>query len=327
MRIGRALAILPGSVSDLWAQGSDGSSLLPAEPQPLPLSEIRQQLPEGATLVQFFVLPDRVLIWWLRRDGKGPGFFAQSIPRSELEATAGRLQDFEDPQWETAGADLFDLLLRPWLGMVPDGERIVLVPDKVLHRIPFAALKDRSTGRRLIEDHPLAIAPSATLYIHALERQKAWRPIGRSAGLVVGDPAVDPTLFSGLPALRDSAAEARRLAALTGSPLLTREQAGKSAFLTAAQRADWIHFSGHALVDLRNPLLSKLVARPENGDPGVLTAQEIYSLKLDKTRLVVLAACDTGEEYIPGSEGATSLARAFLAAGVPTVVASLWSVD
>ena len=57
------------------------------------------------------------------------------------------------------------------------------------------------------------------------------------------------------------------------------------------------------------------------------TAREIYGLRLDRTRLVVLAACDTGNEYIPGSEGATSLARAFLAAGVPTVVASLWSVD
>jgi CHAT domain-containing protein len=29
---------------------------------------------------------------------------------------------------------------------------------------------------------------------------------------------------------------------------------------------------------------------------------------------------------VPGSEGATSLARAFLAAGVPTVIASLWDV-
>ncbi len=320
--------VLPGSVSDLWAQGSDGSSLLPAEPQPLPLSEVRQRLPEGTTLVQFFVLPDRVLIWRLRRDGKGPGFFVRSIPRGELEALSERLQDFEDPRWEEAGTDLFDLLLRPWLATVPDGERIVLVPDKVLHRVPFAALKDRSTGRRLVESHPLAIAPSATLYIHALERQKAPRPIGRSAGLVVGDPAVDPILFPDLPELQDSAAAARRLAVLTGSPLLTRESAGKSAFLTAAQQADWIHFSGHALVDSHSPLLSKLVLAPEaKGDPGVLTAQEIYSLKLDKTRLVVLAACDTGEEYIPGSEGATSLARAFLAAGVPTVVASLWSVD
>jgi CHAT domain-containing protein len=40
----------------------------------------------------------------------------------------------------------------------------------------------------------------------------------------------------------------------------------------------------------------------------------------------MLAACETGNEYAAGSEGATSLARAFLAAGVPTVVASLWDV-
>ena len=75
-------------------------------------------------------------------------------------------------------------------------------------------------------------------------------------------------------------------------------------------------------------LRSKLVlAADAADDPGVLTAEEIYALRLDRTRLVVLAACDTGNAYIPGSEGVTSLARAFLAAGVPTVVASLWSVD
>ncbi|MDX6484280.1 MAG: hypothetical protein QOE95_2051, partial [Gaiellaceae bacterium] len=227
-----------------------------------------------------------------------------------------------------AAVKLFDLLVRPWLEEVPAGERIVFIPDKVLHQVPFAVLKNRSTGRLLIEDHPLAVAPSATLYIHALERQAAERTTRHSGGLVVGDPAVDHVLFFDLPSLPESAAEARRVASLTRSRLLEGKDAVKSAFLAAAPQAEWIHFSGHALVDPRNPLQSKLVLAPEGArDQGALTAQEIYSLKLPLTRLVVLAACDTGNEYIPSSEGATSLARAFLAAGVPSVVASLWSVD
>ena len=322
--------VLPGSVSELWVQrDADPGRLLAAEPQPLPLDEIRRRLPAGTTLVQFFVLPDRVLIWRLRRDEKGPGFFVRSIPRGELETAAEKLQDFESTQqWEKARTQLFDLLLRPWLASVPAGERIVLIPDKMLHRVPFAALQDRATGKLLIESHPLAVAPSATLYVRALERQALQRPAGRSAGLVVGDPAVDRTLFFDLPDLPKSAAEARQVAALTGSLLLAREDARKPDFLAAAKQADWIHFSGHALIDAHDPLLSKLVLAPAGeGDPGVLTAQEIYSLRLARTRLVVLAACDTGNEYIPGSEGSTSLARAFLAAGVPAVVASLWSVD
>ena len=68
------------------------------------------------------------------------------------------------------------------------------------------------------------------------------------------------------------------------------------------------------MIDPTNTLLSKLVLAPgRDGGTGVLTAQEIYSLRLPRTRLVVLAACDTGNEYVPGGEGVTSLARAFLA--------------
>jgi CHAT domain-containing protein len=172
------------------------------------------------------------------------------------------------------------------------------------------------------------VAPSATLYVRAVERQRAdsRRPPGR--GLVIGDPAVNRRFFSELSSLGESAQEAAVVAKRSGAALLTGGGAVKSAILTAAPRADWIHFSGHALIDPRHPLRSKLVlAADAPDDPGVLTAQEVYALRLDRTRLVVLAACDTGDEYIPGSEGVTSLARAFLAAGVPTVVASLWSVD
>ncbi len=314
--------VLPGTESALWKND------VAVEPQPLPTDEIRRRLPAGSTLVQFSVLPDRVLIWELRRNEKRPRFYRKNVSRSELEGMAGSLQDFGTAKGEDAAVKLFDLLVSPWLNDVPAGERIVFVADKVLHQVPFAVLKNRSTGRLLLEDHPLAVAPSATLYIHALERQNAQRAARRSGGLVVGDPAVDHGLFYDLPSLPDSAAEARRVASLTPSRLLEGKDAVKSAFLAAAPQAGWIHFSGHALVDPREPLKSKLVLAPEGEkDQGILTAQEIYSLKLSRTRLVILAACDTGNEYIPGSEGATSLARAFLAAGVPAVVASLWSVD
>ncbi len=314
--------VLPGTESALWTSGAS------VEPQPLPMEEIRSRLPAGTTLVQLSVLPDRVLIWELRRDERRPRFYDKEISRRELEWRAASLQDFGSVRGADAAVKLFDLLVGPWLAAVPAGERIVFIPDKVLHQVPFAVLKNRSTGRLLIEDHPLAVAPSATLYIHALERQAADQKAGRSAGLVIGDPAVDRVLFSDLPSLPESAAEVRRIASLTHSRLLEGKDAVKSTFLTLAPLAEWIHFSGHALVDPRNPLQSKLVLAPEGArDPGALTAQEIYSLKLPRTRLVVLAACDTGNEYIPSSEGATSLARAFLAAGVPSVVASLWSVD
>src|SRR5205085_2437073 len=45
-----------------------------------------------------------------------------------------------------------------------------------------------------------------------------------------------------------------------------------------------------------------------------------------RTRLVVLAGCDTGTGRGYRGEGVLSLARPFLASGVPRVIATLWSV-
>jgi CHAT domain-containing protein len=50
-------------------------------------------------------------------------------------------------------------------------------------------------------------------------------------------------------------------------------------------------------------------------------------MKLPRTRLVVLSACRTGIESAYRGEGAIGLARPFMVAGVPLVVASLWPVD
>lgn len=63
---------------------------------------------------------------------------------------------------------------------------------------------------------------------------------------------------------------------------------------------------------------------PAGSDPGFLSAREIASLRL-QANLAVLSACDTGRGRITG-DGVVGLSRAFIAAGVPSVVVSLWAI-
>jgi CHAT domain-containing protein len=86
-------------------------------------------------------------------------------------------------------------------------------------------------------------------------------------------------------------------------------------------------------------LLSGLVGAGANAPPqdpstgvldvgaGVMTAEEVAGLDLHGCELAVLSACDTGLGLTAGGQGVLGLQRAFHQAGVPAVVASLWSVQ
>jgi CHAT domain-containing protein/Tfp pilus assembly protein PilF len=91
-----------------------------------------------------------------------------------------------------------------------------------------------------------------------------------------------------------------------------------------------VHFSTHGLLDPKHPMMSGLVFSlfTRDGHPrqGFLNLSKIYSLKL-RADLVVLSACQTAlGKYIDG-EGVVSLARGFMYAGAPRVLASVWRVD
>ncbi len=78
------------------------------------------------------------------------------------------------------------------------------------------------------------------------------------------------------------------------------------------------------LCQIQKEGIDVLAFTPSDQDDGLLDEAEIYGLDLN-ANLIVLSACDTGLGET-STEGVIGLARPFLINGVPTVVASLWSV-
>jgi CHAT domain-containing protein len=197
------------------------------------------------------------------------------------------------------------------------------VPDRSLARVPFAALWNPEEETYLVERHPVTIAPSAAAYL-ALRARAAHPGTGApSSVLAVGASHPDK------PPLPRVAGEAEGVAGLyPRSRVLTGPDATLAAFFESVHRAEVIHFAGHGEDDVRALTRSRLFFTPADAeDPGVLHGGDLVDRSFDGTRLAVLAACRTATWGDKGRETVSGLAAAFLAAGVPTVVASLWPVD
>jgi CHAT domain-containing protein len=86
-----------------------------------------------------------------------------------------------------------------------------------------------------------------------------------------------------------------------------------------------LHFATHAQAFDDDPLASYLALAcipPEEN--GYLRVPEIFQLDLH-TDLVILLACETGSGKVTG-DGINGLSRAFIGAGTPSLLMSLWPI-
>ena len=219
-----------------------------------------------------------------------------------------------------------------YLSSDPDA-RVTIVPHGPLLALPFGALID-SRGRYLVERHTLHYASSGAVLLDASERSARVAPRD-SRNLLVADPAPMPAPESGvrLPPLPAARREVRSIARVLKEPadVLVGQEASEAAVRAALPRARVAHFATHALVGDTDPLASYLVlgvppgARVPSDDDGRLTASEIADLRLTSD-LVVLGSCRSARGPL-SSDGIAGLTRAFMTAGAPSVVATLWDIS
>jgi CHAT domain-containing protein len=89
---------------------------------------------------------------------------------------------------------------------------------------------------------------------------------------------------------------------------------------------DILHFACHGELNLDEPMLTSLRLAPDDENDGYLHAGEVFEHDLSAS-LVVLSACNSALGELTSGNELMGLTRSFLYAGVPSIVASLWTVD
>ncbi len=287
--------------------------------EPVTLAEVQGLLPEGVTLLEYQVTGPETILWVV--DRQRVEVVRIPVARKDLVA---QVRAFRRSIAEMAPLDvvkdhgraLYDRLLAPARAHLR-GDRLLVVPHDTLHYLPFAALRTPE-GRWMIEDYAVATLPSASVLKYLQAKGQ-----GANAGaLAVGNPDLGPALT-----LRYAEREARAVGArYPGATVLVRQEATEAKVKALSGNEGLLHFATHGELNEKDPLSSALLLVPEGQDDGRLEVRKIFGLDLH-ARLVVLSACESGLGKLSKGDELVGLQRAFLYAGTPAVVTTLWKVD
>jgi CHAT domain-containing protein len=233
--------------------------------------------------------------------------------------------------------DLYKILIEPVVPFMQN-YRLVIVPDDVLSYLPFDAFlasKGDTTNMNfrdldyLVYHHAISYTYSATLLYHYFQNNlKYSNKIGAFApDYNVKSRTADTFTDQFLP-LPGAGAEVEGVTDIISGDQYIGASATKEIFKQNAEKYDILHLAMHTILNDTLPLYSKMVFSPDNigNTDRTLSTAEIYNLKL-KADMVVLSGCNTGSGKLQKGEGVMSMARAFLYAGCPSIIMTLWNIE
>nr|WP_089126292.1 CHAT domain-containing tetratricopeptide repeat protein [Tolypothrix sp. NIES-4075] len=247
---------------------------------------------------------------------------------TSLETVVDSIRKTSPVEWNKPLKQLHQILIKPIAAELPKdpNAHVIFIPQQSLFRVPFPGLQD-DKGKYLIEQHTILTAPS--IQVLQLTRQQRNLASGKDF-LIVGNPTMPsvsnkigepPTQLDPLP---EAEKEATEIARLFKTKAIIGKDATKVSIVQQMSKARIIHLATHGRVDDNQALGSWIALAPSGKDNGLLTAAEIFDLKLN-AELLVLSACETGRGRVTG-DGVIGLSRSLIYAGVPSVIVSLWTV-
>jgi CHAT domain-containing protein len=280
--------------------------------QTIERDKIQQLIPDDVQVVEYVMLKNRLLIWFLTKDR----FASAEVPvtRVDLEQKIARFIDAINNKRDirSLSEELYRSLIQPIESHLDPKRTLAIIPDQALHRLAFPALYSAVVKSYLIQRYTILESPNLTTLLSG----RSAVPL-RSSAVLFGARA-------------DSVGATKELRALEhiyrGAREFNGETASKVAFLSSLQSASVFHYAGHSQ-DAADPLRSSILLDGEREGPNSVNAIDISRRRIPANSVVVLASCDSSVGNSRDGVGMRGLTSAFLIGGAGSVVGSLWLVD
>ena len=310
------------AISEVTLQLRQRNAGISIQAEPFDITTLMNDLGAETALVEYFSLDGKLLAFVLTEEGIEIVRLSETEENVEaalrqfhfqLGALRHGAASLHDHLPELAArarhhlGRLYDLLMRPIEGRL-GRRRLVVVPHRVLHYVPFHALYDGSSY--VIEHREVCCVPSAAVLHHCLAAPR--QPLEHATLLGISDERN--------PRVRE---EVLVLAHLFPEAItLLEDQASRASLSEHSTTSHVLHLACHGNFRLDNPLFSSLQLAD-----GWLTVRDVYDLNLPYCGLVTLSACETGVNVLAPGDEWIGLARGFFSAGAPSLLVSQWIVD
>ena len=329
-------------------QAQSDAQIVP--PEPLDLTSAQAVVGEDTVVLEYAYGVDGVFCFVVQRNG-----FAMVKLSLELRTINDLIESALEPfrqgnRGTDESADAIQRLSEGLLGAIPEKlwdttRRLLVLPDDVLHAMPFEVFTYPGGTAPLGSGLPVTYSPSLSIYAELLSRT---RPESRKrfAGFAptftgraqAGDG--DPSwweLFGRPGPLRGARDEVSDVAALLGDLDACRlgPEATEYRFKIESTGCRYLHVATHGVFQTDgDPLYTTglLLDLPSSDDPvteapldDFLQTDEMFNLDLT-AEVVVLSACQSGLGRLITGEGVIGMSRAILLAGARCLVVALWPV-
>jgi CHAT domain-containing protein/tetratricopeptide (TPR) repeat protein len=230
--------------------------------------------------------------------------FSQSVKEEELS-------NFEVP-----AVEIYELLISKL--PIQHEDNLILNSHNNLHAIPFEVLKEKTTGKYLMEHSSISYVSSLKTLVESGNSSYDKNFLSSS-----------PTFLSGnkldLSPLDNNILEVEEIRNLVGYGDFNSVE-NKQEFISSIKRSNYniIHLATHAAANKKRGYKSYLAFGSDSTQ--LLYSREIYGLPIN-ANLIVLSACESGDGEIIESQGVLGLSAAFAATNTNSMLASLWNVN